>query len=1025
MKYNRVLSLILAFAILLGCTGLVPAYAATSGNDPDSSLSSQDSAAEQIQAPQYVDAEQFAQADHTERLYDEEQMNTYVYRNQDGSKSVYYMGQNVKYQHKDGTIRDKDTTLVRADRGYRMRDNDVDLHLPDSPADGITLAHGSSSVKLLPQGGSGSARLTDNSILYAGYFGGKTILRYTPMLSGVKEDIILVSYTGQNSFAFVLETGGLYLYEAKGQYYLAESAEAEATFYLGQVVVYDAMGRPGNGNMTVETLISGQQYRLTLSADVDFLTDPETVYPVTIDPTLTVSYSVQGVNAIEDAPIYEGKPNSNYSNYVYNRVGYYDDEYKTARTVMRPAALLSSTEWQSIGSGDITSLTLYIKESSSKSAKQVNVHALTENNTWTETNVKWSNVGAYSSTVYASASLGSGDWAEFNLTTLAKAWKNGTQNENCGILLKLADESVYRTFYAGEYSTIDYRPYMVLEYKQDLILNLTKKDINEGGSFTLTATTQLGVPEDLSWSSNATTVASVSPSGNSGVVTALKAGQAIITATATDADGETISATCIVYVKIPDGTYYISNAGSGLCMANHDSTVDDDSVFITNKNTTTVTQPTQFWEITYTHDGWYVIRPVDRPLAVLTANSSGGVIVQDFAQNATIQIKDSWTISWSSLGYVFKHKGLNALTAPTPNNPESMLQTATPILSVKCHWELSDAVGIVLRDSTTLRSIPASTEIYIEKGDTLTIADLGISYSHCGVLRCVSWSPIDESICTTVISSGTVTGINLGQTAITLSANIAGVQYSQSYTLICVKTINIEVIYDHAYTTRHSDAVDRINRHLTDLSDFYLTNFYVRINHSEPEKFLSYADAECSSTPDDICEECKNARCFYSQVLIDGTLQLSEYHHKSITNIAMRIPFPDTSQTFKIAFIGHTVCDYSNGVGCTYEANGTQTTFGITYKELGLALVVDHRSEDSELLTLIHEFGHLFGALDHYGGTYSPSTDEMLEQDPSKPFARNCLYGEYGINWCCLNDVVICEACANMIYEGTHNITHA
>lgn len=280
MKYRRILSLALALALLLGCATLSPVRAVQNEQTENTQTTqpTQDTTAEELQAPQFVDAEQFAQSDHIERLYHEERLDTYVYRNRDGSKSVYYMGQNVKYEDKNGNIRDKDTTLVRNGRGYRMRDNDVDLHLPDSPSDGITLAHSDRSVRLLPQGGNGSASLESNSVTYPGYFGAETALRYTPMLSGVKEDIILSSYTGQNSFSFILETGGLYLYEADGQYYLAESEGAEATFYLGEVVVYDSMGRPDEGSMVVEALVPGQQYRLTLSADVDYPTDPETVY---------------------------------------------------------------------------------------------------------------------------------------------------------------------------------------------------------------------------------------------------------------------------------------------------------------------------------------------------------------------------------------------------------------------------------------------------------------------------------------------------------------------------------------------------------------------------------------------------------------------------------------------------------------------------------------------------------------------------------------------------------------------------
>lgn len=821
MRHKRILSLALAVALLMGCVGFAPARAELAESAQAVQIT-QDAPSTQMQAPQFVDPEQFAQSEHIERLHHDERLDTYVYRNRDGTKSVYYMGQNVKYEDENGNIRDKDTTLVRADRGYRMRDNDVELHLPDSPADGITLGHGSRSVRLLPQGGSGSASLQSNSITYPGYFGAETALRYTPLLSGVKEDIILSSYTGQNSFSFVLETGGLFLYERDGQYYLAENETAEAAFYLGQVVVYDAMGRPDDGSMAVEILTPGQEYRLTLSADVDYLTDPETVYPVTIDPSLTVGYIVQGVNAIVDAPIYEGKPNSNYANYYYNRVGYYDDEYMTARTVMRLDALLSSTEWQSIDEEDITSLTLYIKESSGKSAKQVNIHALTENSTWTESTVKWSNVGAYSSTVYASATLGNDAWSEFDLTSLARNWKTGTESAQCGFLLKLADESVYRTFYSCEYSTIDYRPYIVLEYAEKLTMSHSTAAINEGGSLTLTATTQFGTPDDLTWTSSDSDVATVA----GGAVTARKAGVATITATCTDADGITLSATCRVYVKIPDGTYYIANAGSGLCLANYDSTVDSNSVYITNKNTTTVTQPTQFWQITYMGSGWYAIRPVDRILAVMTMDNSKNVVVTDLAENSTVQISNRWKIIQESTGYVFLHKGLSSNAMTTTGLSEGTNVTLAPKTSnSSCHWMLDEAIGLFLRDTATQRAIPTAITKTVDLGQTYTLADLGLRYEFYGSRASTAWSSNssgDYDI-VSVDTSGTVTPNYGGVSTITLTVSTVDSDFSVSFTLISILPLS-------GYELDYEPDLWNYNNLINDRANCYAYALNVQIN---------------------------------------------------------------------------------------------------------------------------------------------------------------------------------------------------
>jgi len=103
------------------------------------------------------------------------------------------------------------------------------------------------------------------------------------MLSGIKEDIVLEEYVPNASFDFILDTDGLFLYTDNEGSYLAASPSSKKVFDLGKVVVYDAVGRPTTGTMKIKTVTEGQQYRLTISAPEEFLTDPLTSYPVTIE----------------------------------------------------------------------------------------------------------------------------------------------------------------------------------------------------------------------------------------------------------------------------------------------------------------------------------------------------------------------------------------------------------------------------------------------------------------------------------------------------------------------------------------------------------------------------------------------------------------------------------------------------------------------------------------------------------------------------------------------------------------------
>ena len=515
MTNKRIISTLLALAVLLSCVGWTPVQAQEAA-PAEESLDTAAQIADNSNISQFVDMEQFEQADHVERLHDEEKLNTYVFRNRDGSKSVYYMDQDVKFVDDGGTVREKDTTLVRGEKGYGMRSNDVGLHIPDSAVDGITVSHNSRNVKLIPNGGSGNAAVSDNSIVYNNFFGRGIHLKYTPMLSGVKEDVIITKYTGVNSFSFTLETGGLYLYETNGQYYLAASEDAEAAFYLGEVLVYDAIGRPDLGTMAVETIVEGQRYKLTVSANEAFLTDPETLYPVTVDPTLTVSDNTHGAGAIEDAPVFDGKPTKNFGSYVYNTIGYHSESYGTAMTIVRLAGLLADETYAGLSAADITNVTFYMKDGGSSSAT-VNIHAVTGSSTWTESNVTWNNIGPYSDTVTASCTMGGGKWGSFDITSLVKLWKEGTRPGSCGFVMVIDDSTKVVGALSSEYSNTDYRPYVVATYTG------SELSVDEGSTLQLTT----GMTGTVTWTSSDTSRATVS---SSGLVTGVKAGEVTITA---------------------------------------------------------------------------------------------------------------------------------------------------------------------------------------------------------------------------------------------------------------------------------------------------------------------------------------------------------------------------------------------------------------------------------------------------------------------------------------------------------------
>lgn len=70
--------------------------------------------------PEAVSADEIKKGGHVQRLYEQEKdLNTIVFQNDDGSKTLYYFAEPVKYVDEDGNVRDKSNTLTEvADTSY-------------------------------------------------------------------------------------------------------------------------------------------------------------------------------------------------------------------------------------------------------------------------------------------------------------------------------------------------------------------------------------------------------------------------------------------------------------------------------------------------------------------------------------------------------------------------------------------------------------------------------------------------------------------------------------------------------------------------------------------------------------------------------------------------------------------------------------------------------------------------------------------------------------------------------------------
>lgn len=744
---------------------------------------------------QYVNEEAFAAKGHVARIPGEETLSSYVFRNADNSRTVYYMDEPVKYIDATGAVREKDLTLISAtsltgEKAYTTSSNDIGLTLPNDPANGIGLSYEGSQITLVPQGGVGkaAAQLTEGAVTYPDYYGQGVSLRYTPTLDGVKEDIILKAYTGVNSFTFLLNTGGLRMYREGERYYLAASQESETRFELGDVVSFDAHGRFSVGTMTVETLTMGQSYRLTLTVDASFLTDENTTYPVSIDPTLTVSDNTHGSGAIEDATIYEGKPSLNTGSWQYHYVGIYDDEYGDGRTVFRLKSLLQSSIYSSLSADQITSVTFHAMEASGNADGIVYLFSM-NSDAWTESGITWNNMVTFHGVPYATTTLRSNQSASFNITSLVKEWKNGTRNANAGFVLRANyDNPAAKGIYSSEFSTSSYRPYVTMTYNKDIWLDKNIANVSLSNTTTLTANSTQS-DATVTWTSSDTSVATVSSTGsNTCRITPVKFGVATITARLST--GQTDS--CEVYVYKENGVYFLRYGGN-LYLSVDGGMVEGSTLTLQTKKNSELERMRQLWKFEHIGQHYYSIRSLYRPDLALIARDDGIVemaSLNTILSGSSVPLDRRWTVNSNGSYCSFQYVGTASLSLQ-PNGTSvstgiGIIASMTGSLAWLWSMEQDASVADQLLLIDTQTGLPATNTVkYAEKGDQFTLAGMNLMVS------CVSgsvnqtscyWLSSNEAIATVNYGNGTVTAISGGRATITVHSRNTSID-SVSYTL--------------------------------------------------------------------------------------------------------------------------------------------------------------------------------------------------------------------------------------------------
>ena len=463
--------------------------------------------------PEVINFSDAQEKGHILRLREKEpDDNTVIFLNNNNTETMYIFAEPIKYTDEYGNKKDKSTELTLSDGVFEMTQNDINVSFATNISKGISISREDIEITMTPiftatnENGNHSIDATEtvgimenNRMTYTNVFDSATLV-YTPLYSGFKEDIVLDSYNGTNEFSFVVNTNGLIpIKQDNGSVWFYEISADVPSAKMMQVVCYDANNRFADGDVTINELKPGGLYVFTISADVAFLTDENTAYPVSVDPTITLNTE----SAIEDAVVYSGKPDRNYGDYKYSTVGYLDSSYGTGRLFIGFPTLHTNSVFQTLDETLIENAKFSIYTASSKSGTTFDVYRY-DQGIWAESTITWNNIVYYTTplkinTTPISAPSGGSKKTEFDITSAVQTWASvhAMATPDRGIIIMSPspnNSSASRDFLNVEYATSSssraaYMPTLEISYESviEIYTSVPKTNIKVGEKTSISA----------------------------------------------------------------------------------------------------------------------------------------------------------------------------------------------------------------------------------------------------------------------------------------------------------------------------------------------------------------------------------------------------------------------------------------------------------------------------------------------------------------------------------------------------------
>lgn len=365
-----------------------------------------------------------------------------------------------------GTWRDIDTTLVRSgERGYAWENRRGPYSVSFASrarrrAMVLAEAGGASVAFGRPEGARAPKPMVEgNRITYPGIRPGVDLaLEVLP--HQLKESIVLEEPPAEGvTFEFPLALSGLRARRGPDGSIELSLPDGRVEFGIPRPWMEDSSDEgTWTDEVTMELGGRRRKARITVTPDMDWLRDPDRVYPVVIDPTLTPD-----PNPTADTYVEKGDP-SNHSGGTRLKVGTQDGGATKHRSLLKFTGLETTLAGKHVLDAD---LNLWENDSHSCIARPVEVRRLKES--WSTTSVTWANQPVRGE-VLDSLNVAKGfsadcpnGWITLDVTAAVANWTTGTW-ANYGLELEAQDETENKGWkrFASMETASD--PYIIVTY---------------------------------------------------------------------------------------------------------------------------------------------------------------------------------------------------------------------------------------------------------------------------------------------------------------------------------------------------------------------------------------------------------------------------------------------------------------------------------------------------------------------------------------------------------------------------------